>query len=543
MRIAAVGDSVNWGQGLPPPNNWNKMEDEKKYIFKCIEWLQKEEKVSKVDKADFLQHSGAIIGKESDSNKEPLLRFAQSQNKSVYNKYYGEIPDSYPTVIGQLRKLKDSKTIDLLFINGGPNDIGILSSASSDKTFQGALKAIDEFASSRVAVLLREASRLCPNALIIYTGYYPALSPESSIPLVGSGLIDFNLVPSLAYLLYLFPQTWLIDLIKITQTPRIKRQGLIFHKRMLGKFREQIGIFNENRDSSSPTIIFSPSGFGALNAMWAKQEMVSSIGNDPSTNVTSYRKQLCEEVSGSISYFDNKTCESAYIGHPNKRGANTYFKALKKRIEHQLHFSLRKHLEIIDKDIMSIRELKNRYKFIPIRSIRNLTDVLWLDSISINYTISISGLNQSILKDRYGHLTTDIPADAANQGPRRFDDPLLNSEIMPLLEMFPKSTVIFDFGRSKALVGVMKFDNKSNLKDNFVIDSRGHTSVKKLRYVRIRLPSYYEFLTFSMQFDIRVNGYKFQKLLLSERSFSKTRNDRTSATEFLIYKKSLLYFT
>src|SRR5690606_9327739 len=233
MRIAAVGDSVNWGQGLSVPVNWNTMKNEQKYIYKCIEWLQKEGRVKKVDQEDFLQHSGAIIGNASEARKGPMRAMSQADNVGLYKKYYGEIPDSYPTVLGQLQRLKNSKTIDLLFINGGPNDVGITKSAEFAGTFQEALLEVDKFASSRVASLLKEARRLCPTALIIYTGYYPALSPESSIPLVRSLLVDINLAPTLSYLSYLHPVSWFIELFKLSQTPRIKRQGLIFHKRML----------------------------------------------------------------------------------------------------------------------------------------------------------------------------------------------------------------------------------------------------------------------------------------------------------------------
>ena len=539
MRIAAVGDSVNWGQGLSVPVNWDKMKNEQKYIYKCIEWLQKEGKVTKVDQEDFLQHSGAIIGNSLQARKGPKFGMSQSEHKEIYKKYYGEIPDSYPTVLGQLHKLKNSKTIDLLFINGGPNDIGITKSAGFDSSFQEALQVVDKFASSRVASLLKEARRLCPTALIMYTGYYPALSSKSDIPLVISALVGINLAPSLSYLMYMYPLGWVIELLKITQTPRLKRQGMIFHKRMLGKFREQVSIHNENRDPNSPPIIFCPSGFGALNTMWAKHEMVSSVDNDPDPEVTSNRTTLCRETSGLFDFVDGAICESAFIGHPNIRGADTYFKALKKRIEHQLKFSLRKHLETIDRETMSVRGLKNTYKFIPIRSIRNLTDVLWLDSISINYTITMDGLDQEILKDRYGKLTTDIPADARSEKPRRFDDPLLNSEIKPLREMFHHTSVLVDFGDSQVLRGAINFNTTHKIKDNFVLDPRGQTKVNLLKHVLIRLPHFFEFLSFSIKFDIRVNGYKFQNLSLNQNSFTKIKDRKTKTTEFLDYNKSI----
>ncbi len=70
MRVAAVGDSVNWGQGLKRPFSWNNLENEEKYIFKCVDWLRKEGVESKLDQADFLAHSGAIIGELNDKKYE-----------------------------------------------------------------------------------------------------------------------------------------------------------------------------------------------------------------------------------------------------------------------------------------------------------------------------------------------------------------------------------------------------------------------------------------------------------------------------------------
>ncbi len=599
MRIAAVGDSVNWGQGLKQPLNWNNLKNEEKYIFKCVEWLREEGIEAKFDPADFLAHSGAIIGALSDEHFDPSLKllidmlghlYAQSapiikalsaiKNEAKYDlaamikkirsmnqglilidpqafealkekiitelvrdyelifeRYYGEIPDRYPTILSQLSQLKNKISIDILFINGGPNDIGILETVSFNDDFQSALRIIDEFAASRVAVLLEEARRVCPNALIVYTGYYPGLSPDSDIPPIREVALEFNAVsPALTYLVYNFGIGFFFDLFKISQQDRLKRQGLIFHKRMLGKFREQIGIFNENRAVDTLPIIFSPSGFGSLK----RAELVSSTGIDPNKKVTINRKAICKKIAENydLDYDDKLMCESAFVAHPNVRGANVYFKALKKRIDNQLNYSLRKHLETIDKDIMSIRELKDKYKFIPIRSIRNLTDVLWLDSILIDYTISIDGLNQSVLKYQTGYLTTDIPPDALNETPRRFDDPLLNSEIKPLLEILPRSTITFDFGIAN-YIGLISFYNSSKIKDSYVIDIRGVTNVKELRYIEIRLPRYFEFLTFSMRFSIRVNGYNFQELTLNQNSFSEVINNRTNEIEYLEYKKYL----
>jgi hypothetical protein len=491
MRIAAVGDSVMWGQGLMPPLSARHFENEEKYVFKVVEWLQKIGKVQEIDMADFLAHSGAKIGSKTDPFLPPRLTRENADNKKEYDNYYGEVPDRNPSVLSQLKKLRNGHTIDLLLINGGPNDVEITESLSSPGDFYIALKKIDRVAELRVSYLLVNARKVCPNAIIIYTGYYPALSPKSDIP-VGVSLNEITLATSPLIGLQ-GGLVFISETLVRTQFPRIKRQGVEFHLRILARFREQIAQFNTKHDPSSPPILFCPSLFNSSNAMWANDEMVFSIARNPNPSVFAPRKKLCGQVFKDVSYeliepfnpqknieiiSDHLICENAYVGHPNKKGAEQYYKELKKRIEVQLNFSLRNHFKTMDTQVLSIRKLNEKYPFIPSSSLRRISDLLWLDVISIGYHIN-----------GYAGPTRDF-----------------------------LSTLYFDFGWG--------YQMASNQNGIFILDIMGRKKLGSLKFVKIRLPGFKGTIyKLSIDFYIKINGYSLPFIALTERSFQKSGDD------------------
>lgn len=498
MRIAAVGDSVMWGQGLMPPLNPIHFEDEEKYVFKIVEWLQKEGKVQKFDMADFLAHSGAKIGSNTDPSIPPKLTRENANNKKEYDLFYGEVPDRNPAILWQLKSLQDGHTIDLLLMNGGPNDVEITESVSVfdpiTDNFNEALEKIDRVAELRVSNLLSEARKTCPNAIIIYTGYYPALSPHSDIPLSVS---ITDIVTSVAPFSGLLGGLLLLsDVLLRTQLPRIKKQGVVFHQRILAKFREQIALFNEKRNPASPPILFCPSLVSSSNAMWGNAEMIFSIAHNSNPGVSAPRKKLCVQVYNNISFglFESATdinkekltdrfiCENAYIGHPNRKGAEQYYQQLKKRIEVQLNFSLRDHFKTLDPQISSLRILKEKYAFIPVSSLRGLSDFYWMDVIAVNCSFT--------------------PSD------------FLMAEHFRLFI----NTVNFDFGW-----GYRQITGKNG---QFVLELSDNRRVNALKHLKIRYKKIYTGVSpmaittnIELELVVQINGYQLCRIKLTRNSF------------------------
>ncbi len=501
MRIAAVGDSVMWGQGLMPPLNPSHFEGQQKYFFKIVEWLQNEGKVQEFDMADFQAHSGAIIGTSGQKSSEAILSRDDAPNKEVYDLFYGEVPDAFPTVLRQLDKLKGGDTIDLLIINGGPNDVGILNSVEFSDVFKEGLRLIDEVASVKLPVLLKEARKKCPNALIIYTGYYPALSERSS---AIRALDELNIFAPV--LRFIALDEFLGGLFLAFNHERLKKQGVSFHQRMLARFREQIAKFNLNRDPSSPPILFCPSGFGLSNAMFAPNQMIFTIEDDP--GVTALRKPFCETIQekvikkimndmilennivlNSVNTVDaartaKKTellCKNAFTAHPNKKGAEQYYKQLKKRIEIQLNFSLRNHFKAMDSQILSIRKLKEKYPFISISSLRGLSDFYWMEVITVDCKITTA-------------------------------DPIMGAHFLVFLY-----TVNFDFGS-----GYRQLRGEDG---RFVLEL-SNSSINALSHLRIRYRKIHPMFSpnttlsnISLEVAIQINGYQIRTIKLNRNSF------------------------
>src|SRR5207302_1523108 len=94
LKIAVLGDSVPWGQGLL---------DEHKYAYQIKHKLQASDLFLKA-------HSGAVI---CDSN-----RTRQAVATS-------EVPIATPTILDQVDQVDNPSLIDLVLLNGGINDVNI----------------------------------------------------------------------------------------------------------------------------------------------------------------------------------------------------------------------------------------------------------------------------------------------------------------------------------------------------------------------------------------------------------------------------------
>lgn len=481
MRIAAIGDSVNWGQGLAGGSSTQSF-DQEKYIFRCVDWLKEEGYNPTLKMEDFKPHSGAIIGHSSLTSQKAWIARNEVDDPRIHDLYYGEVPSSYPTILSQLKSINNPESVDLIFVNGGPNDVGIMSSLSMEEKFKDSLKSIDLVAKERLSFLLKETRTVCKNALVIYTGYYAAITPQSNIPaLISIGSKINPLAPALVYLNWIWGS---IELIFQSQKNRLKEQGKEFHLRMSARFRETIADFNNSLGKDFGNVIFSPSGFLDRNAMWAESEFVSSPGNDPNEDVSAVRERLCEIVENKTDEKAGVSCDIAYVGHPNEKGAESYTRNLKKRVLSQLKFSLRDHCKDIDQTVNSIGQLNRKYPFFKISSLKGLTEFRWLDTISVEWS-----------------LTKYVgPTEGGIE------------------------TIYFDFGW-----GFEKFSYAyGSIGTRVYSRNRKIDSIEK---IHIRFPQYGN-IQFNIKFLIRINGYPFPYLRLSENDFQKTG-------EFRVWKSDL----
>jgi hypothetical protein len=166
MRMAVIGDSIQWGVGLKEENK----------ICSLVKHALNLSCDISVDVQNFAQ-TGALI--ESPDNWEKDLRRA----------WRSETPQSEPNILNQIDFVHDPTTIDILLLNGGINDMdvggyknlwAVMAIYGSE---EGQLKRIRqscvEVFTGKLEKLFRKVFTAFPNALKIYTGYYPIISMKS----------------------------------------------------------------------------------------------------------------------------------------------------------------------------------------------------------------------------------------------------------------------------------------------------------------------------------------------------------------------------
>jgi hypothetical protein len=169
-RTLVFGDSVMWGGGL--------LENQKFYSL-ATNYL-----VSKLNGIGMYTtvkaHHGAPIG---------------ASNTIVKPEIPGEMSTLYPTVTQQVQSMlsiPDANEVDLVFLNGGPNDIPItsamLETAPADTAARVALlvQEINQYSYIDLKVLLLTVCSSFPNAKIIVPGYFHIFSNQSDLNFLGA---------------------------------------------------------------------------------------------------------------------------------------------------------------------------------------------------------------------------------------------------------------------------------------------------------------------------------------------------------------------
>lgn len=224
LRVAIIGDSVMWGQGLT---------HEQRFAVKGGKAIARM-LGRNYDEVVFFAHSGAEISFDEDETQHPrgldlpsgiqvqalqgdrldffetypelfkteedLIDFftpekSGSRQDVAANQKFGpkgatwggEYPRTFPTVTYQLNHmLTDAvgQTIDVLFLNGGANDLAFQTIVNPTEftwnfaeTFD---PVIERVCYHEVKNLLAQARAKCPNAVIIFTGYYAPFHPKVS---------------------------------------------------------------------------------------------------------------------------------------------------------------------------------------------------------------------------------------------------------------------------------------------------------------------------------------------------------------------------
>jgi lysophospholipase L1-like esterase len=286
-----LGDSVVWGQGLT---------DAEKFSSQLVAWINQYHPTQNAYKT-VLAHSGAVIGVGS-TVQTPALD--------------GEVPTNYPTILQQCQQVQgDPLDVDLVVVNGGINDVGVeyIFNAYTDQ--QELADAIQRFCRKDLATLLAQvANRFSnPKTSILVPGYYPVLSTQSDPFRIPTLLPLFGV--SLSALI--FPSN---------PVAKIVSNSLLFWKDSIAAMTNAVADVNTQLGANR--IVFVQPDITEVNSAFAPAPWVFAVNADlsPQDDVIAARHAVC--VRDETDLVQREFCYRASAGHPNRWGAQAFFKAL-----------------------------------------------------------------------------------------------------------------------------------------------------------------------------------------------------------------------
>jgi hypothetical protein len=120
------------------------------------------------------------------SNQAAIDAFLQGTDEQPATGLYGEVPAPFPTVLGQVNLVQDAvgATIDVALVDGGINDINVEDIVNPEvaphqwvEQWDGQIRSVGH---DDVLDLLGRVRRKCPNALILYFGFFAPMSYASN---------------------------------------------------------------------------------------------------------------------------------------------------------------------------------------------------------------------------------------------------------------------------------------------------------------------------------------------------------------------------
>jgi len=334
INMLVLGDSILWGQGL---------KEESKISYKVQEWLCKE--TGRPVKTWREAHSGAVIKEGGPAESE----LSPDTKNEVIRELDGEINVGKPTIREQLsHSLTHFKgpEVDLVLMDGCINDFdfrNLLDPGAPPEEIENKTKAA---CYQRMKPLLDDVARSFPNARIIVTGYYPIITEKSARNVLYRFAIGKIAKEKQQWL---FPDSKKRSFKKLVAT---SRQWADSSNTWL---RRSVDEANENagqRIKFAPTNYQPEAGFGSIGSGFAAPKKTSLLWTSrlnstgrgglskflyvlfvlrlhplrPNDEVYARRKQVCGGLG--LKSFEERTCQLAAYGHPNKKGVHEYVESV-----------------------------------------------------------------------------------------------------------------------------------------------------------------------------------------------------------------------
>jgi hypothetical protein len=315
FRIASLGDSIVWGQGLLESEKFTTL------VANAIS-AQRSGSIA-VFSTDRCAHSGARIMPAAGDAPDPSA-------PRVPGDFRGECPSPVPSITAQVAgwlsgtfTAGQGAEIDLVIIDGGINDARVFTIINPTLSDPALSAATTTACFTSMSALLSTVLTTFPSAAVVVTGYYPIVTEESDIG-------------------FLLPLLGVLGLLAGVAVPLVVGAGPIgfgpietaaFYAWVRGRLITRSRIFATVANNSlatavaaaGPRVALAVPAFGPANGVFAPETFLfgaglSVAGPVPSDAVASARIAGCLPV--------DPTTTVASIGHPNPRGAQAYADAI-----------------------------------------------------------------------------------------------------------------------------------------------------------------------------------------------------------------------
>jgi hypothetical protein len=286
-RLAAFGDSLMWGQGLGRNRRFSRR------IAASLP------KVGSTQQSPSLVYDGSRSGAQIHAHgndratfidRFPTLStserskrdFLDGTDEQPATGLYGEIRAPFPTITAQVALLPDNigKTIDVALVDGGLNDLNPqdvinpgVSPGEFVERFDGLIR---KYGHDDVLELIGLVRRKCPNAIILYFGFYAIFSYLTRTDRLRN-LIKYETDDPIGWFLNsIFECRDVNEAILAAQTRGVWLAGR-------WQYWTRQAVVDANRDDTmrGPGVLFVPSGFGPENAANAPSESIFHRYRDP----------------------------------------------------------------------------------------------------------------------------------------------------------------------------------------------------------------------------------------------------------------------
>jgi hypothetical protein len=289
--VAAFGDSLMWGQGVPRNKQFSVLTAQR------IGGLHQRTGVLVFDRS----RSGAQLRVRDGSDREdfvdtfPSLFPAPADAKAFLEGdesaaigLFGEVPSSFPTVTWQVEfmPLDLGQKIDVALVSGGANDINfeaILDSTQNQGKFVDRFRGdIREICFEDTLELLGKMRKLMPNAIVLLFGYFPPMSYSTDLKALKD-YFRYELNDDVRWYLNAAANFLGISGSVDVDKAVVEARARSVWAHGLATYWQRRAVTEANRDDAirGPGIVFVPCGFRPGNSAFTSEPMVSGDYRHP----------------------------------------------------------------------------------------------------------------------------------------------------------------------------------------------------------------------------------------------------------------------